>query len=215
MKRHRWTADDDATLRELYPTHTAAEIAAVIGCGIKAVYTKAFSAGLKKSRAWIAERTRQVMADPAHPARDCRFQKGQTPWNKGLPYQAGGRSVDTQFRPGVRQGVAVKLWKPVGWLRINADGYLERKINDDQPPYRRWRGEHIVVWEAANGPLPKGHAICFKDGNKRNVALDNLELVTRRELMARNTVHRNGPEIAAVSQLIGAIKRQLNRKETA
>lgn len=35
MTRHRWTAADDATLRALYPTHTAAEVAAVIGCGTK------------------------------------------------------------------------------------------------------------------------------------------------------------------------------------
>ena len=115
----------------------------------------------------------------------------------------------------IEQGVAVALWKPVGWLRINRDGYLERKVNDDHPVHRRWRGEHIVVWEAAHGPLPKGHAICFKDGNRLNVALDNLECVSRRELMARNTVHRNGPEVAAVSQLLGAIRRQINKKEAA
>ncbi|MEN6630020.1 MAG: HNH endonuclease signature motif containing protein [Sulfuricella sp.] len=215
MKRHRWSSSDADTLRALYATHTAAEIAAVIGCGIKAVYTRARYSGLKKSREWIAERTRQLMADTQHPGRQRQFKPGQAPWNKGVPYQAGGRSVATRFQPGVRQGVAVSLWKPVGWLRINRDGYLERKINDDQPPYKRWRGEHIVVWEAANGPLPKGHAICFKDGNRLNCELANLECVSRAALMARNTVHRNGPEVAAVSQLLGAIKRQINRKETA
>lgn len=215
MIRYRWTPAADATLRALYATHTAAEIAAAIGCGIKAVYTRARHIGLKKSREWIAARTSQLMADPQHPGRSRQFQKGQTPWNKGVPYQAGGRSVATQFQPGVRQGVAVSLWKPVGWLRINRDGYLERKINDDQPPYKRWRGEHIVVWEQANGPLPKGHAICFKDGNRLNCDLANLECVSRAELMARNTVHRNGPEVAAVSQLLGAIRRQINRKEAA
>lgn len=42
--------------------------------------------------------------------------------------------------------------------------------------------------------------------------LENLECISRRELMLRNTVHRHGPEIAALSQLRGALKRQINRR---
>ena len=77
---------------------------------------------------------------------------------------------------------------------------------------RRWRAVHILLWEAAHGPLPKGHAIVFKDGDKRHIELDNLQLVTRAELMSRNTMHNYGPEIARVIQLKGAITRQINRR---
>ena len=104
------------------------------------------------------------------------------------------------------------MWQPVGATRIK-DGYLERKINDGMPIHRRWRGEHLVIWEAVNGPLPKGHAIVFRDGERTHITLENLELVSRRELMRRNTVHRWGEEIARLVQLKGAITRQLNKQE--
>lgn len=135
-------------------------------------------------------------------------------WNRDTEFNAGGRSVETRYAPGNRSGMATVLWQPIGALRLK-DGYLERKVNDDFPIHRRWRGEHLVIWEAVNGPLPKGHAIVFKDGDRTHVALDNLELVSRRELMLRNTVHRWGEDIARVIQLKGAITRQLNKEKTA
>ena len=55
-----------------------------------------------------------------------------------------------------------------------------------QNPYKqvwyqgRSHGEHRVVWIKANGPIPDGHIIHHKDGNKRNVAIDNLELMMLR-----------------------------------
>jgi hypothetical protein len=147
-----------------------------------------------------------------HPGQATQFQKGQTPWNKGTHYTAGGRSAETRFKPGERRGVAVNLYKPIGSERISKDGYLERKINDGLPLQKRWRAVHLIEWEAINGPLPAGHAIAFKDGDKTNRAPDNLELITRAELMRRNTVHNYPKEIAKLVQLRGALVRQINRK---
>ena len=108
----------------------------------------------------------------------------------------------------------MERYKPIGTERVTIDGYLERKMNDDMPLQKRWRAVHIVLWEQANGPLPGGHALVFRDGNKRNISLDNLELVTRADLMCRNSVHNYGPEIAKLVQLRGAINRKIN-KETS
>ena len=68
-------------------------------------------------------------------------------------------------------------------------------------------------WPILEGIIPPGHALIFKDGNKRNFALDNLELVSRAELMRRNSVHNYGPEIARIHQLQGAITRQINKRQ--
>ena len=127
---------------------------------------------------------------------------------KGVNF--GGR--ETQFKPGHLSGRAAQNIKPIGFERVSKDGYLERKINNDMPLQKRWRAVHLLIWEAANGPLPKGHAVAFKDGNKRNLVLDNLELVPRTELMRRNTFHQYGPEIAQVVRLRGAITRQINKR---
>lgn len=86
----------------------------------------------------------------------------------------------------MRQGVAVKLWKPIGTERLSKDGYLERKINDDLPLQARWRAVHIINWEAVNGPLPKGMALKCLDGNKENRDPSNYEAVSRGVLARLN-----------------------------
>jgi hypothetical protein len=40
-----------------------------------------------------------------------------------------------------------------------------------------------LVWEAFNGPVPKGYCVHHKDHNKLNDRLDNLELMTKSEHM--------------------------------
>lgn len=214
MKKHIWTEAGDAILRDRFPELSAAELAALIGVDIKQIYRRSHALGLRKSREWVVERARQSRLQPGHGGSANLFKKGATPWNKGLHYVTGGRSAETRFRPGVRTGRAVELWQPVGTLRINADGYLERKVNDDRPFYKRWRAEHLLIWESARGPLEKGMAIVFRDGNKQNLDLANLERISRRDLMLRNSMQRHGPEVAALIQLRGALKRQINRRSS-
>ncbi len=212
MKKHTWTEAEDTLLRDRFAELSAAELAAMLGVGIKIIYWRAHVLGLRKSREWIAQRASQRSLKPGHGGAKNHFKKGATPWNKGLHYVTGGRSAETQFNPGVRRGRAVELWRPVGTLRVNSGGYLERKVNDDRPFYKRWRSEHLLIWEAAHGPLGKGLAIVFRDGNKQNLCIDNLECISRYELMRRNSVQRHGPEVAALTQLRGALKRQINRR---
>lgn len=40
---------------------------------------------------------------------------------------------------------------------------------------------YTLVWEAFNGPIPKGYVIHHKDHNKLNDRLDNLQLMTNGE----------------------------------
>ena len=213
MRKNRpWLAEDDATIRALYQTHSAREIGEQLARSTGAVFQRANDLGLRKTRDWIADRARLAMQNPAHGGHAHQFKPGLSPWNKGTHFHAGGRSVETQFKPGTLQGRALSLRHEIGALRINADGYLDRKINDDLPMHKRWRAEHTLVWEAANGPLPAGCAIVFKDGDKTHITLDNLECITRSELMKRNTLHRHGKEIAQLVQLRGALQRQINRR---
>ena len=50
----------------------------------------------------------------------------------------------------------------------------------------RWEPKHRVVWEKENGPIPHNYVLIFKDGDKNNISLENLILVTRRELAIIN-----------------------------
>lgn len=210
-RRTAWKPEQIALLTSLYPDTPTSEVATLLGTSTLRIYGKASSLGLKKSPEFLASNASGRLQ--AQRGERTRFKKGMVPWNKGKQYEAGGKSLDTRFKKGDRTGRANQIYQPIGAERISKDGYLQRKINDDMPMYKRWRGVHIIVWEAINGPLPAGHALCFKDGNKQNTAFGNLELVTRAELMRRNTCHRYPKEIAQLVQLRGAITRKINRIE--
>jgi len=110
---------------------------------------------------------------------DGRFLPEHTPFNKGKKGTGGWEP--TQFKDGNRP------WNylPVGTERINGDDYVDIKVADPN----KWKGKHILVWENANGPVPKGSVVIFGDGNKRHFELDNLILVSRKQLVRLNQNH--------------------------
>ncbi|WP_162874505.1 HNH endonuclease signature motif containing protein, partial [Pseudomonas viridiflava] len=89
-----------------------------------------------------------------------------------------------------KQGSLPHYNVPVGTERVTRDGIRQRKTRDDGPAHRRWKSVHMIMWEEVNGEVPPGHVVIFKDKNTQNIVIENLELVTRGELMLRNTIHR-------------------------
>lgn len=213
MTRRQWTEAEVAHLVTHYPHQKTAGIAADLGRTVGQCYQKAAGLGLKKTAAFLASEAAMRIRAETHKGRTTQFKKGQTPWNSGVHYQAGGRSATTQFKKGQRSGKAQALWQPIGTERLSQEGYLERKIHDGQPLHKRWRAVHLIVWESAHGAIPKGHALVFRDGDKTHIALDNLELIPRAELMRRNSWHQLPPEVGLLVQLRGAITRQINKRE--
>jgi len=114
--------------------------------------------------------------------------------------------------------VALKLkkdashWKPIGHERVATNGYLERRIAQTNDTLKDYCPVHHLVWRAAGRVIAPGHALVFCDGDKTNMALSNLASIPRAALMARNSVHNYGPEIAQLYQLQGAITRQINKR---
>ena len=211
--REVWSQEQIALLHEHYPHKRTDAIVSIIGKSVYAIYNKVAALGLKKTPEYlVSPETCRLRRGHDHPGKSTQFKKGLIPHNKGVKGITYPGCVATQFKKGVRQGVAIKLYQPIGAERISKDGYLQRKINDDMPPQKRWRGVHIIVWEEVNGPLPKGHAVTFRDGDKKNITYTNLELVSRADLMKRNTIHNYPKEIAQLVQLRGAVQRKINRR---
>ena len=129
-----------------------------------------------------------------------RFGYGRIPPNKGKKVKP-----PSPFKPGNTIRCV-----PIGSEFINYKGYTFLKIA--QPSV--WRRKHIVIWEASNGPVPKDHMILFADGNKSNMNLDNLLLVSRRELAAMNKKHLIFPDADATRAglLIAKIIIQINNR---
>lgn len=208
--RTRWTRAQLARLRREYPRRRTAEVAPMVGHSLTSTYQKARLEGLRKSAAFLASAASGRLRPGDTRGLSGRFRKAQTPWNKGKHWVAGGRSKLTRFKKGNRP----HTWRPIGTERVNADGILQRKVTDSGYPPRDWRAVHAVMWEEAHGSIPPGHVVVFKDGNQKRIVLENLELVTRQELMRRNSYHTRYPkEIGLAIQLRGALMRQINRRE--
>lgn len=206
-------ADLRAMFAALYPHVPTQALATAAGITIDQAYRLANSLGLKKTSAYLAGPHAQRLRPGDDAGKAFRFKPGHTPYNKGrkgLP--TVGRMAETQFKPGVRQGIAVKLYQPIGTERISKDGYLQRKVNDDFPLQRRWKSVHVILWEQAHGPVPPKHHVSFKDGDKRNITLENLELVSFAEMCRRNSVHRLPPEIKEVTMLRGTIRQVITKR---
>lgn len=201
-----WTESEIATVKARYPNEKTADIAADMGRTVSQVYNTAYGLRLKKSAEYLA--TPAACRTNGKQGAGFRFTKGHATWNKGMQgWQADGVQK-TQFKPGNKP----QTWKPIGSERLDKDGYLVRKFSDTGIKRNDWKRVHIHLWEQGNGPLPAGHAVVFKDGNKQNIAIENLECITRAELMNRNTVHNMPKELAEICQLRGALNRQINKR---
>lgn len=215
--RQYWTESAVQLLRELYSDLPAQDVASLLGCSIKRVYSKAKTLGLRKSAVFLASEASGRLRRGSHPnSAATRFKPGIEPWNKGTHYIAGGRSAETRFKKGHMQGAAQHNYVPIGSYRLTKDGYLEQKVTDDQSiyPARRWKPVARLVWERHNGPVPDGHMVVFKVGmftNKlKQITVERLECISRAENARRNH-WANHPSLKALVPLKGAITRHVNR----
>lgn len=204
-----WTKSELLTLRRQYPDRPTILIAATLRRSLTSVYQRALIEGLHKSAAYLASDASGRLTKLTTAGRVHRFPKGQPAWNKGMKgLQIGGTA--TRFKAGNRP----QTWRPIGSERVDKDGIRQRKISDTGDKRKDWAGLHVLMWEKANGPVPRGRILIFKDRNQAHLELENLELVTRAELMRRNSYHTRYPkEIARLIQLKGALQRQINKRE--
>jgi hypothetical protein len=217
--RRYWSAAEDALLCEHFPHETTAMTARRIGCSVQRVNNRAHRLELRKSAEYLATPDSGRLLRGIRRSPGTEFRKGQVPFNKGMrrPGWSPGRMRETQFKKG-RPAHESRNYLPIGSERLSKDGYLERKVTDDPAivPARRWVAVHRLVWEATHGPIPPGHVVVLIPGHRTNVrdeiTIDRLELITRVELMRRNTLHRYPKEVAMLIQLRGALNRKINQK---
>lgn len=136
------------------------------------------------------------------------FPKGHEPANKGK--KGTGGWPPTQFKKGNKPA----NWVPIGSERVNAYGYVDIKVADGKKQ-KNWRGKHLVIWEAANGPVPRGHVVIFGDGDKKNVKLNNLILVSRKQLVRLNqrNLIQNDTELTKAGIIIADIFNKIGERK--
>lgn len=143
-----------------------------------------------------------------------RFKKGMVPMNKGR------RQTEFMSDEAINKTKATRFEK--GRLPHNTKSDFETSIRRDKSgrsyiyirvALSKWVPYHRYLWEKKNGKIKKGMALIFKDGNSFNVKISNLELLTRKELMQKNTVHNLPKPLAQIVQLRGALNRKIRSKQ--
>lgn len=201
--RFDWTEEKIEILNRLYFDTETSEIAKILNAPITAIWYKAARLGLKKSVELIAEVARKKTLDPNHGGKFTRFRKGMPAWNKGKKIGSYGRSAETQFKKGVPSRNSV----PIGTELINTDGYWKVKIAAPNV----WKEKHRLIWEEKHGEIPKGMCLVFKDRNSKNCVYENLELITRQQLMLRNAIHNYPEDLKITIMTLGRLKRRIRK----
>lgn len=182
-ERRPWTKRHIAYLRSHYANQSAEEIAPKVKHTVGSVYQKAKALGLEKAPDFLRIRG---SLNAQHPnAKAHRFKKGSAPSNKGkrqedfMSPEAIERTKATRFK----KGNVPHNSKPVGYERINDDGYILIKVGDR----RKMVLKHRYIWELHNGFVPEGHIVAFRDGNRLNCNLENLFLMSWEDNARRRT----------------------------
>lgn len=167
MRKKWWTETDDAFLRSHLNEMTDREIGQALGRSKSSIRNRLTKLGITRPadvRARMMQKT--------------QFRKGRASWNRGI--KGIHLSPSTEFKKG-HQPTSTKH-----------DGAITVR-NRNQTPYQyiriskcNWMLLHRKVWEDANGPIPRGHVIRFRNGNTLDVRLENLECISRSEHAMRN-----------------------------
>jgi hypothetical protein len=222
MNGRFWAANEDDLLRRLYAnTRTSEIVKSLPGRSLTMVYQRAAKIGLRKSAKFLASPDACRLRPGDNVGAAFRFKKGQVPANKGLrsPGWFSGRMRETQFKKGDRTGAAARNWRPIGTVLIDSDGYQRIKVREHRGGEHSGFGNTKIwpllqryVWERARGPIPPGHAVIFKNGDKQDCVIGNLECLSRAELMRRNTIHRLPAPLKEVIMLKATIRATATRR---
>ncbi len=192
--KHYYTPEQIAFLSENVKGHSNEEL--------KNLFNHRFGLSLGTNQIKAAKHNRGLSS-----GLDGRFKKGNEPQNKGTKGLTGANC--TSFKKGN------KSWnyKLVGTERVNSDDYVDIKIADPN----KWRAKHLLVWERANGLVPKGHVVIFGDGNRRNFELDNLILVTRGQLaiLNKNNLIQDDAELTRTGIIVADIFQKIEKRKKA
>lgn len=208
--RRFWTEEERDIVRRLYPNTATKVIADKINRTESAVYSCAEMLGLAKDAEYLIKKQKECGMMVQSSGAKHQFPKGHTPFNKGkkqsdyMAPDAIERTKTTRFS----KGNTPKNHRPIGSQRVTKDGYTQVKTAEPGT----WGYLQHIKWVEKNGPIPEGMILACKSADKKNCDPDNWELISRVQSMKRNTYHNYPKEIARTIQLLGAVKRQINKR---
>lgn len=205
--KHTWTGSELRYLVSRYPNLSTVVIAVYLEVSISAVYNQAYALGLKKSDTFLSSPKSGRFDKLSKSGKRYRFAKGHVPANKG-------KKMPEHLRERIRH-----TWFKKGNLPNNTkfNGHVSVRLDGDGRPYAhirvsqgRYELLHRHIWQQANGSIPEGKIVVFKNGDSTDLCLDNLELITRQENMLRNTKNKYPKDLQQAIIALNKLKKALN-----
>ncbi len=172
----KWTPEEDKFLSENFTCYTYPELGKLMGRPDHSLQNRLRRLGLRLPVNIMEERKRIGW-----------FVKGNIPFNRGR--KGTHFSPATEFKKGNIPGNT----KYDGAIAIRHSHFKR-----GGPPYKwirvskaKWKMLHVYNWEKANGKVPSGYIVVFKDKDTMNCDIQNLELITREEHLLRNSGNFN------------------------
>lgn len=134
-----------------------------------------------------------------------QFQKGFVPFNKGkkqkdyMSEEAINKTKNTRFQ----KGNIPHNHRPVGSERTTIDGYIEVKVAEPN----KWKTKAVVIYEEEYGKIPKGHKVIYLDGNRQNLDISNLKVISSAEelIMNSNNLRYDNKELTESGCIVAKI----------
>jgi HNH endonuclease len=205
--RRKWTKEELEYVKLNYSDRYTKDIAAVINRSDKAVYQAAMNLNVKKSPEFIKIFLKREAEKLKVLGVTSRFKPGNVSHNKG---QKMSKELYERVKVSMfKKGNEPHNMKYDGHERLDPkDGYVYIRIAK-----AKYVLKHRLVWEQHNGPIPKGNIIVFKDKDKYNITIDNLQMISKRENMLRNTVTKYPLELQQLIKLNNKLKTTLHEKQ--
>ncbi len=196
-----FTKKEDAFIKENYlklPVKRIADILGRSGVGI--------NVALKRLNLSIP----QELADQRK--LDGMFRKGSVPVNKGkkqidyMSPEAIEKTKGTRFTKGNVPHNSIGISNGDISIRKDNRGVAYKFI---RAQLGIWVPLQVYNWEQKFGPIPKGFILRFYDNNPMNCEPENLELITRKENMIKNSIQRYPEEIKSIIRLTSKINKTI------
>lgn len=164
-----WTKEEDELLIEIYPNNNMEYVLSQMqGRNESQIYNRVNTLRIKKSESYRQIQLKELAEKcfNSEASKLNRFKKGDSTWNKGLK----------------------------GW-NLNQDKstlFKKNSLPHNTMP-NVWISKQAKIWLDAGNEIPEGYKIVFKDGNRDNVCLENLECICFANLLRRNVGRKEIP----------------------
>lgn len=188
-KLHVWTKEEKDYLKEITPGKSHKEIAELMNFKFEYQFkTEQIKGAINRYK--------------LNTGLNGRFKKGNVPFNKGT------KGICRPNSGSFKKGQKAINHKKVGSERINIYGYTEMKIDDPN----KWILKHKFIWEKEHGEIPEGYVVMFADRDRSNLSIENLILISKKQLLIMNKYNliKNNIELTKIGINISNIYLRIN-----